>query len=220
MIWEYHRDPRIDIQALVAPQGRRVLDVGCGAGALSKALKAAGAAWVAGIEGNPEAAEEARKGLDLVVAGDLRDVALPFAAGEFDYLVFADVLEHVPEPERALARYLPLLAPGGHVVISVPNMRFYLVLWRLIVDRWEYAPSGVRDRTHLRIFTKRSLLAMVDGAGLELVRLARNLRFFDDQSRVSRAGVVASRIAVATAGRVFDDLMAYQYVALARKPAR
>lgn len=219
MSWEYHRDPRPDVQALLAPRGRRILDVGCGGGAMGAALKQQGAAWVAGVEGHPAAAAEARAHLDLVVAGDLMEAPLPFAPGEFDTVVFADVLEHVPDPAAALARYLPFLAPEGRVVVSVPNMRFYLVLWRLLRDRWQYTDSGIRDRTHLRIFTRRSLQDLLRGAGLQVERLQRNQRLFEDQSRITRAGVVAHRLALATVGRVFRDLMAFQYVAVARRAA-
>jgi len=219
--WEYYEDPRPDIQALVDTRGLRCLDVGCGSGALAGALRAAGAAHVAGVEYDAAAAERARERLDVVVEGSILDAELPFAAGEFDLLVFADVLEHLPDPDAALRRCLPLLAPGGRVVVSVPNMRFWLMLWRLATDRWEYAEHGIRDRTHLRIFTRRSLLAMLAGHGLVVETLARNQRLFDDQSAIGRAGALATRAVVATLARwpVLRDLLAYQYVVVARRAA-
>lgn len=220
MSWEYHRDPRPDVQALLSPRGRSILDVGCGGGALGAALKAQGASRVEGVEAHAEAAAEAARHLDVVVAGDLMSAPLPFAPGAFDTLVFADVLEHLSDPEAALLRYLPFLAEDGEVVVSVPNMRFYLVLWRLLRDRWAYADSGIRDRTHLRIFTRRSLCSLLEGAGLRVETLRRNQRLFEDQSRITRAGVVAHRVAVATLGRVFRDLMAFQYLAVARRARR
>jgi 2-polyprenyl-3-methyl-5-hydroxy-6-metoxy-1,4-benzoquinol methylase len=218
MSWSYHADPRPDVQALLAPRGARILDVGCGAGALASALRAAGAAFLAGIELDHQAAQSARQVLDVLVEGSVLDAALPFEPGQFDYLIFADVLEHLPDPDQALERCLPLLAPGGGVVISVPNMRFYLVLLRLIADRWRYTDSGVRDRTHLRIFTRHSLEQMLDRNGLQVERLIRRFRLFEDQSRVGRTGALATRVVSATlAPAMFPDLMAYQYVALARR---
>lgn len=218
MSWEYYGDPRPDVQAMIAAAGRRILDVGCGGGALGSALKAAGAAWVAGVEKHPAAAEEARGKLDLLLEGDLATVPLPFSPGEFDYVVFADVLEHVPDPEAVVRRYLPFLAPAGRVVVSVPNMRFYLVLLRLAADRWAYVDSGVRDRTHLRIFTRRSLEAMLGGLGLSVERLARNYRLFEDQSQIGRAGALATRfVRTAVAPWLFPELFAFQYVAVARR---
>jgi 2-polyprenyl-3-methyl-5-hydroxy-6-metoxy-1,4-benzoquinol methylase len=216
--WEYYGDPRPDVQAVVTAPGRRVLDVGCGGGALGSALKAAGAAYVAGVERHAAAAEEARGRLDLLVEGDLAVAPLPFSPGEFDYIVFADVLEHLPDPEAVVRRYLPYLAPEGRVVVSVPNMRFYLVLLRLAADRWEYTDSGVRDRTHLRIFTRQSLEAMLGSLGLRIERLTRNYRLFEDQSRIGRVGALATRVVrAALAPWLFPELFAFQYVAVARR---
>jgi 2-polyprenyl-3-methyl-5-hydroxy-6-metoxy-1,4-benzoquinol methylase len=218
MSWQYHEDPREDLQAVIDARGKRCLDVGCGAGALGAALKAAGAAHVAGIELDAEAAARASTRLDTLVEGSVLDAVLPFADGEFDVIVFADVLEHLPDPDAALRRCLPLLAADGRVVVSVPNMRFWLVLLRLAADRWEYSDHGVRDRTHLRIFTRRSLQRMVAAHGLEVERLARNRRLLDDQSQVGRAGALATRLAVATLGHwPLRELLTYQYVVVARR---
>jgi 2-polyprenyl-3-methyl-5-hydroxy-6-metoxy-1,4-benzoquinol methylase len=214
----YFEDPRPDIQALIRPQGARILDVGCGAGVLSATLKRDGAAHVAGVEVEPDAAAQARTRLDQVLEGGALDVDVPFAPGEFDYLIFADVLEHLPSPEATLERYLRYLAPDGRVVVSVPNMRFYTVLLRLIFDQWSYTDAGIRDRTHLRIFTKRSLLRMLQNAGLEVEHLGRNYRLVEDQSEIGRTGAVATRIAKRTiAPWFFRNLMAFQYVAVCRR---
>jgi O-antigen biosynthesis protein len=215
--WSYAHDPRPDIQALIRPGGCRILDVGCAAGELGAALKAHGTAFVAGIEASSDSAAQARAALDLVVEGDLQTVDLPFALESFDYLVFADVLEHVADPEAALRRFLPFLASNGRVIVSVPNMRFYLVVLRLLLDRWSYTDSGIRDRTHLRIFTRRSLSAMLNGLGLRVERIERNFRLFEDQSRIGRWGVAATRVAGKTLALLFRDLLAFQYVVLARR---
>ena len=218
MTWDYFADPRPDVQALVAVAGRRVLDVGCGAGALAAALKQAGAVHVVGIEVNASAADLARDRVDCLVYGSVLDAELPFTAGEFDYVIFADVLEHLVDPCAAIHRCLPYLAPGGRVIVSVPNMRFYLVLLRLAFDRWSYTDAGIRDRTHLRMFTRRRLLAMLRAERLEVERLERNYRLFEDQSEIGLVAALATRLARRTiAPWLFPDLMAYQYLAVARQ---
>jgi 2-polyprenyl-3-methyl-5-hydroxy-6-metoxy-1,4-benzoquinol methylase len=217
MTWRYHGDPRPDIAQLVDPFGKSILDVGCGEGALAASLKEAGAAHVAGIELDTGAANVAGERLDTFVHGDVGAVALPFEPEQFDYVIFADVLEHLSDPDRVLARMLPFLGPGGRVVVSVPNMRFFTVLLRLIFDRWSYTDAGIRDRTHLRIFTRRALEGMLRGHGLTVERLERNYRLFEDQSEIGRAGVLATRIARVTLAPLLRDLMAFQYIAVARR---
>jgi 2-polyprenyl-3-methyl-5-hydroxy-6-metoxy-1,4-benzoquinol methylase len=218
MSWEYFADPRPDVQKLVVAPGRRFLDVGCGGGALAAALKAAGAAHVAGIEADSAAAALARSHVDTLVEGSVLEATLPFADDDFDYVIFADVLEHLVDPGAALRRCIEYLVPGGRVVVSVPNLRFYLVLLRLMADRWSYTDAGIRDRTHVRIFTRRSLLALLESEGLEVDRLERNYRLIEDQSRIGRLGALATRVARATiAPLLFRDLMAYQYLAVARR---
>jgi SAM-dependent methyltransferase len=202
----------------VRADGGRFLDIGCASGALGAALKGAGATYVAGVEAHPEAAAKARNRLDSVVEGDILAEPIPFDEGTFDYIVFADVLEHLVDPEAAIRRYLPYLRSTGHVVASVPNMRFYLVLLRLAGDRWSYTDHGIRDRTHVRIFTGRSLEAMLASCGLAVERLERNYRLLEDQSQIGRFGALATRVARKTiAPLLFRDLMTYQYLAVARR---
>ncbi|MBI4506133.1 MAG: methyltransferase domain-containing protein [Chloroflexi bacterium] len=147
---------------------RTFLDVGCGYGELGAYLKEGGTGrFVCGVELDPERARSARDRLDLVVVADL-DVlpALPQRPGGFDCVVFADVLEHLKRPEAALRAAAEVLAPGGAVVISLPNARHWHLLAQLVVDgEWRYVDSGILDRTHLRFFTLRSLQRFIDDAG-------------------------------------------------------
>ena len=100
-------------------------------------------------------------------------------------------------------------------------MRFYPVLLTLLFDRWSYTDAGVRDRTHLRIFTRRSLERMLARHGLALERMERNYRLIEDQSEIGRLGALATRVPASTiAPLLFRDLMAFQYIAVARpRPA-
>lgn len=213
----YYAEARPEIQVLIRAPGARVLDVGCGEGALAAALKAAGAAYVAGIEIHTQAAAVARSRLDCVVEGSVLDVALPFASADFDYLIFADVLEHLPDPDIVLKRCLPFLRRDGRVVISVPNWRFYSVLWRLLVDRWEYTDAGVRDRTHLRVFTRYSVEQLLERHRLHPEEIHRNVRLIEDQSEIGRLAAAATRISNATlALSPLREFLTYQYVVVAQ----
>jgi 2-polyprenyl-3-methyl-5-hydroxy-6-metoxy-1,4-benzoquinol methylase len=156
---------------LVGPN-RRVLDVGCATGFLGKALAGQGCA-VIGVEFDPQAAAEARALLDEVVEADLNVTALAdlFPGREFDAIVFGDVLEHLLDPDAVLRSAVELLAAGGAVVISIPNVAHGSLRLALLQGRWDYLETGLLDRTHLRFFTRESVLLMVAGAGLHITDL-------------------------------------------------
>lgn len=151
---------------LVGPD-KRVLDVGCATGYLGEALIARGCR-VSGVEIDAEAAGRAAKLFDEVLVADLVDVDLVahFGAGSFDVVVLGDVLEHMVDPDRLLRHVVGLLAPGGSVVISTPNVTHGSLRLALLQGRWRYTDLGLLDRTHVRFFDRRGLLALIEGAGL------------------------------------------------------
>lgn len=147
---------------------RSLLDVGCGYGELGGFLKeGAPERFVCGIDIDPNRAAVARERLDLVVLADLDAMpGFPQRPGGFDCVAFADVLEHLKRPEAALRAAAEVLAPGGCVVISVPNARHWHLLAPLVVEgEWRYVDAGILDRTHLRFFTLRSLERLIEEAG-------------------------------------------------------
>jgi 2-polyprenyl-3-methyl-5-hydroxy-6-metoxy-1,4-benzoquinol methylase len=167
----YFERARPEVRALVPAAARRVLDVGCGGGAVGAALKAERGCEVVGLEGFPEAAECARERLDQVLCLDLDSLdALPPGLGRFDAIVFGDVLEHLRDPARLVRTLLPALGDEGVMVCSVPNVRHWSVVYPLLVeDRWPYDDCGLLDRTHVHFFTLREIVAMLAEAGLEVV---------------------------------------------------
>jgi SAM-dependent methyltransferase len=171
----YYVQERPDAAALVPPGCRRVLEVGCGAGGLGRLLKARGC-HVTGVELVPEAAEAARAHLDHVVTADVEADGLPFAPGSFDAVIFADVLEHLIDPWRVLREAADLLAPGGCVVASIPNVQHWDVLWRLARGRWDYRERGIQDRGHLRFFTLSGIRRLFAQAGLTVERVEHRYR--------------------------------------------
>ena len=133
----------------------RILDVGTADGYLGAILKAQGH-WLAGVEREGEAAERARVHYDDFHCADLESFDFPYGA-EFDYILFADVLEHLRDPEAVLKRALTCLKVGGAVIVSVPNVANLVMRLSLLCGRFDYAERGILDRTHLRFFTLASL---------------------------------------------------------------
>ena len=152
-------------------KGLRVLDVGCGFATTSEHIQKLGND-VTGLESSGTAVQVASKRLAHVVQGDMLTADL--GSRQFDVIIFADVLEHVPWPVGALKRYLQWLAPGGSVIVSLPNVGLWSVRLAHLAGKWEYEETGVLDRTHLRFFTRRSARWLLAQGGLEPVKTTYN----------------------------------------------
>ena len=149
---------------------KRVLDVGCATGYLARALREQGCS-VSGVEFDPDAAAEAAPALDRLIIGDLEQLNLPAEVGDakFDVVVFGDVLEHLRDPLPVLRSVRDLLAPGGSVVVSVPNIAHGDVRLSLFQGKFEYRPLGLLDTTHIHFFTRSSLRDFLRDAGFTAV---------------------------------------------------
>jgi len=163
----YFEFDRPELRELVPAAARRVLDVGCGAGALGAALREERGIEVMGLELSPAAAARARERLDAVVEADLDALEeLPFERGSFDAMVFGDVLEHLRDPHRLLRALRPWLADDGALVCSIPNVGHWSVVLPLLTqDRWPYADAGLLDRTHVHFFTLVEAQLMLQECG-------------------------------------------------------
>ena len=168
---------------------KRVLDVGCATGYLAQALVERGCT-VSGVEFDAEAAEEARPHLERLVIGDLEAMDLPEAFGDdrFDVVVFGDVLEHLKDPLPVLRGARKLLADGGSVVASIPNIAHGSVRLALLAGRFDYQPLGLLDSTHIRFFTRSSVEDLFREAGMVPIDVRRTTAgFFDTPVPVSEA---------------------------------
>ena len=164
--------------ALCRAMGRpqRVLDVGCGIGLNGLFARNRGA-HVTGLEIAAGSLARATSKLHDVIVGDLESTSSVRAAlGErrFDLMLFGDVLEHTRDPAAVLERMLPFLEEEGRVIVSLPNIAAWPVRLGLLGGRFDYGPSGILDRTHLRFFTRRSAVDLVERAGLEVMQVTEN----------------------------------------------
>jgi len=190
--------------------GRRVLDLGCGPGYLSVRLAERGFEVVAV---DLVAPVETHPGVRFVSA-DLNALDRLPVDGQFDYILLADVVEHLLEPERMLRWVSNRLAAGGKAVLCVPNVAHAYVRLKLLLGNFDRDTRGILDSTHVHFYTRRSLVRMIRGCGLAVCRLkttapplelmvppllqGRTLRILDSAS--------------ALAARVWPGLLAYQFV--------
>lgn len=175
----YHDLVRRDVFPLLPEQSGHVLDLGGGVGATAAALKREGRAsrvtLIDLVEENYDPAVDKAYAGDLEDPEMLRDVIA--AEGPFDTVLCLDVLEHLRDPWRTVETLHSGLAPGGRIVASIPNARNIALVWPLVVrGRFDLAPAGLMDRTHLRWFTRSSAIALMTSSGLKLERVIDKLR--------------------------------------------
>jgi 2-polyprenyl-3-methyl-5-hydroxy-6-metoxy-1,4-benzoquinol methylase len=208
----YYRNERPEMLPFIPETASVLLEVGCGSGAfaanLKKVRKEAGTpvdVW--GVEMDADAAEQAARSLDKVLQGDVAAVLPELPAGHFDAVILNDVIEHVLDPESLLTSLRPLLKPGGHLVASLPNVRYFFNVVDLAVHgRWDYTDEGILDRTHLRFFTRSSMIRLLEGCGYEVTGTVG----------INPTGSAKFRLAnLLTLGR-WSDMQYLQFACLAR----
>ena len=174
---EYYEHTRKDLLSLL-PDSLLIsksLDVGCGAGKVSKTLKECfSVETTIGIEKNPDIAKRAKQNIDLVYNCAVEHPP-NFSANEFDLIIFADILEHLVDPWQILQQYCKWLKPEGKILISLPNAQNWKLLLKMAAGNWEYQPSGLLDREHIRFFTAKTAKRMMDNAGLNLLKMQRTM---------------------------------------------
>ena len=189
----------------------RILDVGTASGYLGKVWRASGH-YVAGIEFDAAAAENARQYYDEFEVADLESFAFPYRQ-KFDYIVFADVLEHLRDPAAVLRRCIPSLKESGKIIISVPNIANWIIRLSLLLGKFDYMDRGILDRTHMRFFTLKSLKRMMRDVSCEVLEATPTPLPVQLVLPFTRGGFFAPLHALHYAlTRCWKSLFAYQFV--------
>jgi len=155
-------------------QGKRVLEIGCGPGSITKLLTQHGQCRVTALELDPEAITKVAPHCEAIMQADLNSAEWPRlldGAERFDVLVAADVLEHLYDPWTTLRRMVPLINPNGYLVISLPHVGHAAVVSCLINGDFEYRDWGLLDRTHIRFFGLKNIKQLFDQADLKIIEV-------------------------------------------------
>ena len=192
-----------DLLGLMPPGARRVVEVGCMHGALAHAYRAASSASrYTGIDIDPSYAQAAGEHCHETLAGDIEH----FDAFRFQSLfpsdcwVFGDCLEHLRNPWQLVRSIRDRIDADGCLVACVPNGQHWSVQMRLATGLFRYEDSGLLDRTHLRWFTRVTMVEMFQQAGWRVEGgFSRRL------PQAAPAGIVAGIRAIATAAGANAD---------------
>jgi 2-polyprenyl-3-methyl-5-hydroxy-6-metoxy-1,4-benzoquinol methylase len=212
----YVDNARLDVAPFIPPGATRVLDVGCGAGGFGTTLREVlgDGATIVGLEAVPTQAEAARHdhGFDDVIAGYFPE-ALDGYPHSFDAIFFNDVLEHIVDPWSVLRQVPRFLSDEGRVVAAIPSIQYAPVVFKLLRGRWDYVDQGTLDRTHVRFFTKATMVEMFESCGYDVLSCVgantMGRRWAASDSRVLRA---AARVLPAP----FGNMRFVHFVVVAR----
>ncbi len=170
--------------SLIPAQSNRVMEIGCSSGALARAFKKTSpqAHWV-GMEIDPDYAAQAQRFCDQTLVADIEacDAAFFQSHRDRDCWVFGDTLEHLKDPWSVLAQIRKVIPAHGCIAACVPNAQHWSMQVRLATGQLTYQPSGLLDRTHLRWFTRQTLLALFKSQGFQVV--AGKPRIFPEAQR-------------------------------------
>jgi 2-polyprenyl-3-methyl-5-hydroxy-6-metoxy-1,4-benzoquinol methylase len=175
----YFTQERSEMFEFIPEQTRELLEVGCGSGDFSKSIKDKLPDLIVwGIEPSEVAADQASRKLDHVICGSF-EADLPELEGrQFDCIVFNDVLEHLPDPGTVLKDCRKYLTSDGCIVASIPNILFFYEISKILIEEdWEYRSHGILDNTHLRFFTRKSIVRMFATSGYD-VELIKGINAF------------------------------------------
>jgi 2-polyprenyl-3-methyl-5-hydroxy-6-metoxy-1,4-benzoquinol methylase len=185
------------------------LEIGCGSGNTLKYIKDNYQCdWACGVELVHEAAEITRSKVDLVIEGDIENIDLPIEPESLDVILCLDVLEHLMDPWKVISKLEMLLKPDGVIIVSIPNVRNFHVVFPLIFrGEWKYLDIGVLVKTHLRCFTRSTAIKLIESSGLKCDMVKGT--GFERGSKTRVANLVTFSI--------FKPFFVFQYLIRAKK---
>ena len=201
---------------LALPPGRRLLDLGAAGGHLGRAVRGR-CAYIAGVEPDPGLPPDCREGYDDWRSTDALSAGTWDAP--FDVAVCADVLEHLPRPEELLARIQEWLAPGGLLLVSLPNIANVTVRAGLLLGRFPYAEKGILDRTHLRFYTRKSARRLLEEAGFRVLHVGATAMPYELAVPALGRGPLAGPVRAFASGtaKLWPTMFGYQFVLEAQR---
>lgn len=173
-----------DLLELIPAGSQQLVEIGCSSGALAREFKKInpGCNYL-GIDIDPAYTERARLSCDEVLAMNIDDAGDDFFAAQRqrDAWIFGDTLEHLKDPWRVLRKIREVIPAHGCVIACIPNMQHWTIQVQLSVGDLRYQDSGLLDRTHLRWFTRQTMLQMFADTGFAL--RAGKPRIFNEPAR-------------------------------------
>jgi 2-polyprenyl-3-methyl-5-hydroxy-6-metoxy-1,4-benzoquinol methylase len=148
----------------------KVLEIGCNIGNFRQHVGKPCEYW--GVEPFKQAAEAAKTKMDKVFADFYDNVKNEIPNNYFDLIIANDVIEHLEQPWDFLKSIKEKMTKNASLVLSIPNVRYFDNLKELLLEKdWKYKSTGILDITHLRFFTKKSIIRLLNENGFKIEKI-------------------------------------------------
>ncbi|HTR58443.1 MAG TPA: methyltransferase domain-containing protein [Casimicrobiaceae bacterium] len=209
-----HEQHNPDLLALMPTDSRRLVEVGCSSGALAREFKSINPnCHYTGIEIDPEYAQLSRRHCDVAVNASIEDLSdasfnelLPV-----DCWIFGDTLEHLRDPWSILSKIRSGATDGTSIVACIPNSQHWSLQARLNCGGLRYEDAGLLDRTHLRFFTRTTIIEMFHSTGFTIAEGKSRVFEGPTQAIVEAIRAMAKAIG-ADPNEAANDALPFQYV--------
>tara|TARA_B100000315_G_C14560149_1_gene580098 strand:- start:530 stop:1330 length:801 start_codon:yes stop_codon:yes gene_type:complete len=156
----------------IIPDNAKVLDIGAGNGLLAYVLKENhNGLTIDGVEPDPHAAKLAVKNYRHFYTGVAEDFIDIISKEDYDFIVLADVIEHVNDPLAFLKSICSRVDKKTRIILSIPNIAFGAVRISLLNGEFNYVDSGIIERTHIRFFTLKTIETLVSELHMSIEKL-------------------------------------------------
>ena len=211
-VTEVHNADLLDI----IPWGAsKLIEVGCGSGALAREFKKISpSCHYLGVEINPSYAKMAERYcdqsqvLDIETAGD----AFWKENADRDCWIFGDTLEHLRDPWSVLRQVRQVIPSKACIAACIPNAQHWSVQARLSIGDFRYEDTGLLDRTHLRFFSRQTILEMFNDTGFTVTACIPRIFVEPMRERFLPAIEQFARLLGADPKTSVDDAIPFQYV--------
>ncbi len=210
-----HEQHNPDLLALIPKNAKTIVEVGCSSGALAREYKKINSnCQYLGVECVAEYAKLAERYCDSVFVADIESVDEMFLRDTLagDCWIFGDALEHLKNPWALLSKIRKNIPDHGSIVACIPNAQHWSIQARLSCGDFRYEDSGLLDRTHIRWFTRLTIIEMFRDAGFKIVE--GSPRIFNEPNRERVLPVIRSMAACIGADpeMAVNDALPLQYV--------
>ena len=179
-----HENHNPDLLRMIPPTTKRIIEIGCSSGALAREFKKINPnCYYVGAEIDSNYAEMAKRYCDETMVINIDDANEEFfkAHSDKDCWVFGDTLEHLKDPWRVIREIHKVIPEGGGIAACIPNAQHWSLIIKLLFGDFVYTDSGLLDRTHLRWFTRKTILSLFNDNGFEIKQLQP--RVFNEGNR-------------------------------------